>query len=371
MPVKFEPRFTRQAIPKIRKGGLVVPGNAQTWDGLPTNVATLVGSHPPPTMPPHSFTFHYIDYPFRTGIFEDAFKINNGIYEFLFKDALIGVYDLQSFQDDEFCWSFATTDQTVVLAAFNVGETFDVKLKKPFKKILHISKYHFSPGVPNSGYGQFPIHVSVDEHRPDWFRITTAYEPGAKKSDSRLPFFFGFKIYGFRNEDNRPIWRKFLSDAAIYAQSRDWGTALVHVAFALESFIDTKLMCIYKKSDLPDSYQNHLLRVGEKREEFHALLHRRMTKNEINNLYEKTNKAIFQLRNNIAHGKASRESISPHQYVTGIKMAAEFIWDLDMNARPQLVPIMHQLDPSSLIDQQLIKNCGSKEILTSASRATR
>lgn len=360
MPVKFEPKYTRQAIPKIRKGGLVVPGNAKLCNGLSTNVTTLFGSLPPPTEPPHSFSFHYIDYPFRTGIFEDGCKINNGIYEFLLKDALIGVYDLHSFKDNEFCWSFATTDQTVVLAALNIGETFDLKLKKPFKKILHISKYHFPSGVPNSGYGRFPIHVSVDEPRSDRFRITTSYEPGAKKSDSRLPFFFGFKIYGFRNEDNRPIWRKFLSDSVIYAQSRDWGIALVHVAFALESFIDSKLICLYKKSSFPDSYQNHLLRVGDKREEFHALLHKRMEKKEINKLYYKTDKAIFKRRNDIAHGKESRESISPEQYVTGIKMAAKLIWDLDKNARPHLVPIMHQLDPSSLIDQQLINNCSNR-----------
>lgn len=372
MPVKFEPRFTRQAIPKTRKGGLVVPGNAQLCPALPTNVATLVGSQPPPTVPPHSFRFHYIDYPFPRDIFDDGYQINDGIYEFLLKDALIGVYDLHSFQDDEFCWSFATTDQTVILAALNVGETFDVKLKKPFKKILHVSKYHFPPGVPNSGYGRYPIHVSVDEPRADWFRITTSYEPGTSKSDSRLPFFFGFKLYGFRNEDNRPMWRKFLSDAAIYAQSKDWGTALIHVAFALESFVDTALISIFfEKSDFGESYQNHLLRVGEKREEFQALLHRRMTKSEINKRYDKVNDSIFKLRNNIAHGKESRESISPDQYVNAIKMAAELIWDLDKSSRKHLVPIMHQLDPSNLIDQQLIKNCGSNAILTSAWSATR
>lgn len=371
MPIKFEPRFTRQAIPKIKKGCLVVPGNAQPCQGLPANVATLVGPHPLPTESPHSFRFHYVDYPFRKDVFENDCKISDGIYEFLFKDALLGVYDLQSFQDDEFCWSFATTDQTIVIAALNVGETFDVKLKKPFKKILHISKYHFPPEVPNNEYGQFPIHVSVDQPQADWFRIVTAYEPGAKKSNSRLPFIFGFKIYGFRSENKRPVWRKFLSDATIYAQSRDWGTALVHVAFALESFIDTRLLSILDKSDLGDSYQNHLLRVGEKREEFHALMHRVKVKKDIKKIYEKINKAIFQLRNNIAHGKKSRESISPYQYVIAIKMAVEFIWDLDKDSRSQLLPIMYQIDPSSLIDQQLIKNCGSKEILTSASRATR
>ena len=367
MPVKFEPRFTRQAIPKTKKGGLVVPANAQPLPSLSTNVASVVGSMPPPTNPPNSFHFHYIDYPFSKGMFEDYHRINNGIYEFLLKDALIGVYDLHSFQDNEFCWSYATTDQTVILAALNIGETFDVKLKKPYKRILHISKYHFPPGVPNSGYSQYPIHVSVDEPRDNWFRITTSYEPGSTKSMSRLPFFFGFRLYGFRNEDKRPIWRKFLSDAAIYVQSKDWGTALIHVAFALESFVDTILMSIFEKSDFGESYQNHLLRVGEKREEFHALLHSRMRKREINKLYEKVNDAIFKLRNNIAHGKESRESINSEQYITAIKIAVEIIWDLDKGARKYLIPIMQPLDPSSLIDQQLIKNCGGNPILTNGS----
>jgi hypothetical protein len=358
MPIKFEPRFTRQAIPKTKRGGLVVPANAQFLPSLSTTVASIVGSMPPPTSRPNSFHFHYINYPFSKHIFEDGQKLNNGIYEFLLKDALIGVYDLQSFQDDEFCWSFATTDQAVILAALNIGETFDVKLKKPYKRILHISKYHFPPGVPNSGYGKYPIHVSVDEPRENGFRITTSYEPGSTKIMSRLPFFFGFRIYGFRNEDKRPIWRKFLSDAATYAQSKDWGTALIHVAFALESFIDTILMSIFEKSDFGESYQSHLLRVGEKREEFHALLHNRMNKTQINRLYEKVNGAIFKPRNNIAHGKENRESINSGQYITAIKTAVETIWDLDKRAREYLIPIMQPLHPSSLIDQQLIKNCG-------------
>ena len=86
-------------------------------------------SLPPPTRPLHTFRFHYIDFPFESDIFEDGYKVNDGIYEFSLKDALIGVFDLQAFNDDEFCWSFATTDQTVVLAALKIGETFDVKLR--------------------------------------------------------------------------------------------------------------------------------------------------------------------------------------------------------------------------------------------------
>ncbi len=357
MPVKFEPRFTRQASPKIKKGGLVIPSNAQLLPSISSNAASHVTAMPSPSNPPNSFQFHYIDYPFSKDLFEDDRKINNGIYEFTFKDALIGVYDLYSFQDDEFCWSFATTDQTVVLAALNVGETFDIKLKKPFNRILHISKYHFPPGIRNSEYGKCRIHLSVDEPHEDWFRINSSYEPGSRKSLSRLPFFFGFRLYGFRTVDKRPTWRKFLSDAAIYAQLKDWGTALIHVAFALESFIDTRLLSIFKKSNFGESYENHLLRVGEKKEEFHALLHKRISKKDINKLYERVNKDIFSLRNHIAHGKSSREAISSKQYIIAIKKAVEVIWDLDKSSRNFLVPIMQPLDPASLIDQKLIDHC--------------
>lgn len=364
MPVKFEPRFTRQAIPKTRKGGLVVPASAKLSSTLSKKVANVVRSQPPPTVPPHSFSFHYIDHPFDKGIFKDGATIDNGIYEFSVKDAVVGVYDLQAFQDEEFCWSLAATDQTVVLAALEVGETFDVKLKWPYKKILHVSKYHFPPGVPNSNYGKYPIHVIVKDPHQDWFRITTSYEPGSERAESRLPFFFGFKIFGFRRSDNRPVWRRFIADAAIYAQAKDWGTALIHVAFALESFIDMHLMRLYEKASFPESYQNHMLRVGEKREEFHALLHDIMPKKDINKLYENTNKTIFKLRNAIAHGKENRDSITPEQYILAIKMAVEFIWDLDKSERQFLIPVMHQLDPQNLIDQKLINNCGCKETLT-------
>lgn len=268
MPIKFQPRFTRQMIPKIKKGGLVIPASAEPLASLPENVLSYINSQPP--RPANSFSFHYINYPFTEDIFEDGHKINDGIYEFLLKDAVIAVYDLHSFQNDEFCWSFATTHQTVVLSALNIGKMFDVKLAQPFKKILHISKYHFPSGVPDSGYGQHALHLSVDysTSQEKGFRILSSYEVGANKTDSRLPFFFGFRVYGFKNVGKRPIWRKFLSDAAIYAQAKDWGTALIQTAFALESFIDSVLFSIFKKADFGEYYGTHLLQVGEKNTSF-------------------------------------------------------------------------------------------------------
>jgi len=290
--------------------------------------------------------------------------IDDGIYEFAVKDAVLAVYDLQAFENDEFCWSFATTDQTVVLAALKIGETFDVKIKRPFRRVSHISRSHFSPGVPDSGYGKFPIHICNNDPRKDWFRITTSYEPGSERTESRLPFFFGFKLFGFRNQDRRPMWRKFLSDAVIFAQNGDWGTGLMYVAFSLESFIDMLLIRAYKPSKFPVVYEDHLLRVGEKREELHALCHTILGRKDINKLYDLLNTNIFTLRNSIAHGRKNSEDITSDQYVLSIKTAVKFIWDLDNSSRKLLIPVMHLCDPSSLINHTLINNCGSNAIIT-------
>lgn len=359
MAIKFEPRFTRQAIPKIKKGCLVVPDSAQPCPTLPDKVSKFVSNSPPPTNVPHSFRFHYIDHPFEKDVFENNFKLSDGIYEFSFKEALLGVYDLQSFQNNEFCWSFATTDQTVVLAALKVGEKFDVKLKKPFKKILKILKINFHLGHPYCRFGQSPIHVSIEQTHTDWFRIISAYEPGQKKGNSSNRFVSAFRIFGFRRKSRLPVWRKFLSDATLYAQTKDWGTALIHVAFALESFIDTRLLHKLKRSDLGDKYQDHLLRIGEKRAEFHSLMHKERSEKDINRLSDKINKTVFSLRNKIAHGYQTRESISSDQYVSAIKTTVEFMWDLDKNSRPHLLPIMYFKEPDDLIDQNFTKNCST------------
>lgn len=358
MPVKFLYRYTRQQDSCAKKGALVVPETALLKPNLDTRIAKIVKSMPPPTVSPHSFHFHYIDHPFDNSIFRDGATLDNGVYSFEVKKAVLGIYDLQAFKEDEFCWSFATTHQTMVLAALKIGDTFDVKLKKPFSRILHISRSHFPPGVPNSGYGEYAVHISNDEPQNDWFRITTSYEPDSKTTDSRLPFFFGFRLFGLKGEDKRPMWRRFLSDAAIYARKEFWGMALMNVAFSLESFIDQALTERLKPSKLPATYVDHILQVGAKREEFHVLwTDKKSSKNAINKYYENVNSNIFGLRNSIAHGKITSESITADQFVKAIKTAVEFIWDYDTAARKYLIPVVHMMDASTLIDKQLIKNC--------------
>lgn len=362
MPIKFQPRFTRQVIPKLRKGGLVVPQNATPLKTLSANAKQLAKTMQP-TIPPVTFSFHYVDYPFEKDLFDNGKVINNGIYEFAVKDAVLGVYDLQTFSDSEFCWSLATTDQTIVLAALKIGETFDVKIKRPFKRVLHISRFHFPPGIAGSGYEQYKIHISNDIPRKEWFRITTSYEPESERTESRLPFFFGFKLFGFRRQDKRPLWRKFLSNAVIFAQKGDWGTGLLHVAFSLEAFIDMLLLRAFRPSKLPARYEDYLLRVGNRQEELHALCHKKLGKKEIDRLNEELNKNIFTIRNHIAHGRKNSEDITSDEYVKSVKTAVKFIWDWDKSSRQHLVPLMRPYDISSLIDQTLIKNCGSDAIL--------
>ncbi len=366
MPIKFQPKFTRQIVPKLRRGGLVVPHNAMPLNSLSSEIVQFASSKPG-TAPPTLFRFYYVDYPFPKDLFDDEKMINDGVYQFTVKDAVLGVYDLQAFKNDEFCWSFATTDQTLILAALKIGETFDVKIKRPFRRVLYISRSHFSPGVSDSGYGKFAVHLSNSELRNEWFRITTSYEPESEKTESRLPFFFGFRLFGFRRRDRRPMWMKFLSDAVIFAQNDNWGTGLMHVAFSLESFIDMLLLRAYKPSKFPTAYEDHLLMVGEKRQELYGICHSKLNKNQTNKLYDLLNNKIFTLRNSIAHGRKNSEDITSDEYVQGIKAAVEFIWDFDKPSRPLLVPIMYPDNPSLLIDQVLIKDCGSDAILTKSS----
>lgn len=229
MPFHFEQKFSRQAIPTVKKVGLVIPEDCTVKDDLPEHIKTVVSSTGRPTNPPHSYAFHYIVYPIDEGLLEDDVLIDNGIYEFSIREALIQTFDLQTFSDDEFCWSFAAPDQLIVLAALEVGNSFDVKFNRQFKKVSHILKYHFPSGVENSGYGQYPIHVTVDSIRPDGFRVVSCYEPGTDRAQSRLPFFFGFRVFGFRgNQNDTPIWRQFLSNAVIHALYKRWGTALIY-----------------------------------------------------------------------------------------------------------------------------------------------
>ena len=155
---------------------------------------------------------------------------------------------------------FATTDQYGLVAALRIGETFDVEVDVPFNQILHISKYKLNCPSQDFNRTDYRYHVTIDKPiNNNIFRITSAYEPGSPQTNSREPFVFGFRIYGFLDEDNRPLWRKYLSDAVIYAQNSDWGFGLLNVAFSVESFIAMSIIQIINPLDLPQYFIEQLL----------------------------------------------------------------------------------------------------------------
>ena len=100
-----------------------------------------------------------------------------------------------------------------------------------------------------------------------------------------------------------------------------------------------------------------MLRVGEKLNEFYALLHSHMSRKEINKYYDKVNASVFKLRNEIAHGIRNTSTVSQSQYIEAIKCVISFMWNIDKKARKYLLPVMHQRSPESLIDYDIKKSC--------------
>jgi hypothetical protein len=361
MPKAVDTRFLRQRAVPLQRIGVVIPGNATMKPDLAERVNNLGLDLGKPTEPPHSFSFHYIDYPPDESLLEDGAIVDSGVYKFTMRDAVIGVFDLPALQDDEFSWSFSTTSQIDVLAALRVGETFDVDFEKELEEAYHITKYHFPSGIPDSGYGEYAIHLSVDGLNGQGFRVVSAYEPQSKRTSSRLPFFFGFRAFGrSRNDPEYPIWRELLGQAVREALFQRWQHCLLYTAFSLESFTDRQLADKLEASAVGDTYIEHVLRVGEKRYELHALNAPggRLSKSEVNKAYDRLNKYIFTHRNRLAHGKANGADITAEIAVRAIKTTVEFIWDWDRSARSLLLPQMRVSEGfEAMIDEALLTAC--------------
>lgn len=355
MPLSPEYRFMRQTVHFQERIGLVVPQDAKPLHEVVRTLAL-----PTPSDPPSRFAFHYEKCPVASSQLEDGATINDGTYEYAFRDAVLGVFDLAIFQDDEFSWSFSSPSQTDVLLAIKVGETIDVRFREEFERVDHVLKYHFPPGVPNSGYGQFPIHITVDSLTPQGFRIVSSYEPQSKKTDSRLPFFFGFRVFGRRHTvPDFPIWRELLSQAVRHTVSRRWDHALLSAAFSLESFIDNRLRRMLAVSDVGDSYINHLLQVADRRFELHALNNEagRLSQSAVNKLNEGLNRDVFSPRNNLAHGAILAADISQELVLKAIKKTVEFIWDWGPSAREWLLVVVNASGINRLNDDVLLYSC--------------
>jgi hypothetical protein len=242
-----------------------------------------------------------------------------------------------------------------------IGETFDVEFEEELEQAYHVTKYQFPSGVPDSGYGQYAIHLSIDGLSGQGFRIVSAYEPQSKRANSRLPFFFGFRVYGkAKNDTEYPLWRELLGQAIQEALFQRWQHALLYTAFCLESFIDKRLADKLGRSAVGDKYIEHVLRVGDRRYELHALnaSDLRFSDREVNRTYDTLNKHVFTPRNRLAHGKASDRDITAEIGVQAIKTTVAFIWDWDKTARRLLLPRMRSTGSfEEMIDQELIAAC--------------
>ncbi len=345
---------------------MVIPPNAKMLPEFKQAISERVpGFEPsPPSEPPTGFTFHYVEAPVDQCLLMDGAFIDNGIYEFEVRDAVLGVFDLPILsKDDEFSWSFSSTSQLAVLAAIKIGETLDIEFDIKFDRVFHVTKYHFLPGFPESGYGTFPIHITIDNLTSKGFRIVSSYEPDSPKTDSRLPFLFGFRVYGrFEGDPEFPIWRELLAQAVRQVLFGRWDLGLLFTAFAVESFIDNLLSAKLSVAGLGEDYTEHVLRVGERRYELYALNYQGMglSKSQVTKVYERLNSLIFTPRNHLAHGRIMGAEISAEVAVNAIKAAVEFIWDWNPGARQWLLARMKLIRFEDLIDDDLLRACGAE-----------
>lgn len=193
------------------------------------------------------------------------------------------------------------------------------------------------------------------------FRVVSAFEPQSKRTSSRLPFFVGFRIFGSAEYDEEyPVWRELLGQAVRETLFQRWQYSLLYTAFSLESFIDERMADKLDASSLSDAYIEHILRVGQKSYELHALNspERRLSKNQVNKSYEKLNEHVFTPRNRLAHGKKKGTDITAEMAVQAIKSTVEFVWDWgDKASRSLLLPRMSVAGFEAMIDAELLKSC--------------
>jgi hypothetical protein len=213
--------------------------------------------------------------------------------------------------------------------------------------------------VPDSGYGNYAVHLMVDGLRPDRFRIVSAFEPHAERTRSRLPFFFGFRVYGRAAADEAfPLWRELLGQAVREAMFERWQYALLYTAFSLEAFIDERMVERLKLSGVGDTYIDHVMRVAERRCELHGLNETglQLSKSAVDKASARLSANVFSPRNQLAHGK-TRRAVLPGEVVRALKTTVEFIWDWDRSARRLLLPQLPAGGFESMIDEALIAAC--------------
>jgi hypothetical protein len=362
VPFHFEPAFTRQGKTEPTQVGLVIPASAELSPALPETVRRIVETHGPPTVTPNKFGFHYVPWPVDPSLLVDAATIDTGTYTFKVKDAVVGVFELARWAHQEFCWSFSSNSQRDILAALRIGQTFDVRLDEPLEEAFYVLKYHFPSGVPNSGFGDYAVHLGVDS-RPDGLRIVSAFEPESKRTESRLPFFFGFRMFGTAlGSEAAPVWRELLAAAVRQAAFQRWAHCVLYTAFSLESFIDRRLADQLQAANLGEDYIEHVLRIGERPAELSALNlaeGQPLSKSAVDKLAQRLNMDVFTPRNRVAHGRLAEGAISADQAVISLKTTVEFMWDWDRKSRSLLLTPMRSSSLEAMIDSALLEACAN------------
>jgi hypothetical protein len=338
----------------------VIPATAELSPALSGDARRITEALGPPTAEPGKFSFHYVAWPADQSLLTDQAVIDTGIYTFKVKDAVVGVFDLARWAHDEFSWSFSTNAQRDVLAALRIGQTFDVQFAEPLEEAFHVLRYHFPSGVPNSGYGEYAVHLGVDPARPDGLRIVSSFEPQSKRTESRLPFFFGFRVFGTASgSEPPPVWRELLAAAVRQAAHQRWAHCLLYTAFSLESFIDRQLADRLQAANLGEDYIDHVLQVGERAAELSALNYAkgRVSESAVKKLAHRLNTNVFTPRNRVAHGRLADRDIGAAQAVTALKTAVEFMWDWDDTSRSLLLAPMRGSSFEAMIDDALLDAC--------------
>jgi hypothetical protein len=338
----------------------VIPPNAVMKPALRAQLTMQGIPITPPTSPPHKFTFDYLDLPLAPDLLEDGATVDNGIYEFSLRDAVLAVFVQPFYTNNEFCWAFSTTTQTDVVAAVRVGETLDIEFDCELASAKFVNRYHFPPGIAYSDNGNHAFHIQIDGLSGSGFRLVSAFEPHANKTTSRLPFFMGFRVFGTAKDDPElPVWREALGQAVLEALFERWEYALLFSAFALESFIDSQMTARLMSAGLGEEYTKHVLQIADKRYELHALNEPTgsLSRGEINSQSENLNKKVFTPRNRLAHGKTRGRDITEEIAADAVRTVVQFVWDNDKTQRHLLLSETPTHDISSLIDDDLLSAC--------------
>lgn len=363
MPRMADTRFFRQRGVALDRIATVIPSNATMKPELADRMKTLgLAEHLAPTDPhTRTTTFHYVDYPPSEALLEDGTTVDDGVYEFTFRDAVTSFFAQPIFEGSETTWSFSTTHQVEVVAALRIGETLEVLFEEELERADGVVKYHFPPpGIPDSGYGSYGISYSVDGLNTRGFRIVSSFEPQSKRTASRLPFFFGFRVFGRSKADDKyPIWRELLSQAVREALAERWELTLLYTAFSLESFIDKRLADKLTTAKVGNKYIDHVLRVGQREPKLHALNapEKKWSSTKVKKTAERLNELVFSPRNALAHGKTQGADVTAEQATRALTIAVEFMWDWDKEARPLLLTRMGGRAFETMIDDELLKAC--------------